>query len=122
MICRDQSDRGPLEKKRKKEKCGPLLTGRLDGARQKNLIPVESFRFHSAAIGCPTERDKSKDLPRKAKWFTYKTMCPIVMNTLLSCFKFYLLPSPCPGNYHINWKYFRKLKAVKYFSVGQAVE
>ena len=37
MICRDQSDRGPLEEKKEKkeEKCGLLLTGRLDGARQK---------------------------------------------------------------------------------------
>ena len=43
MICRNQSDRGPLEEKEEKEeKCGPLLTGRLDGARQKkkaNNVP-----------------------------------------------------------------------------------
>ena len=39
MICRNQSDRGPLdeeeEEEKKENKCGPLLTGRLDGARQK---------------------------------------------------------------------------------------
>ena len=48
MICRDQSDRGPLEEKEKKEeKCGLLLTGRLDGARQKNdngtQLPVPKY-------------------------------------------------------------------------------
>ena len=44
MICRNQSNRGPLEKEKKKEKekCGPLLTGRLDGARQKNRLDVHT--------------------------------------------------------------------------------
>ena len=43
MICPNQSNRGLLEEEEAEEeekeenKCGPLLTGRLDGARQNNF-------------------------------------------------------------------------------------